>query len=432
MSSETRRWRLSAVGGAVALVLAASLVRAAPVQGPLETVVFGAGDTIRSVAERYLNDADLWPQILELSGVGSPADLRPGTELRVPVQQVAAADEALAFSLVAIQKATAEGARIFAPVEIGSAIESRDTAVGHREVGEWDEVVRYAGVAVDHADLALEISLAQRERAAEAIVSDAQGSVEGRTPDQPRWSPRDAQDVLVEFERVRTLSASTAQVTFRDLSRLRLNPNSNATIQRMRSDPLTGGEVTKVSLVSGDFYALLNQLGDRTTFEVEVPGIETETQSADFWVKHDGQESRFTNYDAPALEITRGGETISIGENEGALVPEFGRRRADRGARQRPARGAVRRGGDPRRDGRALLAADGGCRGLLARGRGGCRLQRHAGIGVGGARGEPQGGGPGAGRPLLAGLLARPARPARRAQPQPAVPAASATRRRPS
>ena len=114
--------------------------------------------------------------------------------------------------------------------------------------------------------------IAQRDRAAEAVVSDAQGSVEGRAPDQPRWSPRAAEDVLVEFERVRTLSGSTAQVTFRDLSRLRLNPNSNAIIQRMRSDPLTGGEVTKVSLVNGDFYALLNQLGDRTAFEVAVPG----------------------------------------------------------------------------------------------------------------------------------------------------------------
>ena len=197
---------------------------------------------------------------------------------------MAAADEALAFSLAAIQKATAEGARIFAPVEIGEAIENRDTAVEQRDLGAWAEVVSYAGLATGFADKALAISVAQRDRAAEAVVSDAQGSVEGRAPDQPRWSPRSAQDVLVEFERLRTLSASTAQVTFRDLSRLRLNPNSNAIIQRMRSDPLTGGEVTKVSLVNGDFYALLNQLGDRTDFEVAVPGLETATQSADFWI----------------------------------------------------------------------------------------------------------------------------------------------------
>ena len=138
-----------------------------------------------------------------------------------------------------------------------------------------------------------------------------------------------AQDVLVEFERLRTLSASTAQVTFRDLSRLRLNPNSNAIIQRMRSDPLTGGEVTKVSLVNGDFYALLNQLGDRTAFEVggarasrPRPSRPTSGSSTT------ARSSRFANYDAPALEITRGGETISLGENEGAVVPERRRGRA--------------------------------------------------------------------------------------------------------
>jgi len=322
VSGATRGRR--ATGWALALVLAAQMAGAAPVEGPLETVVFEAGDTIRGVAERYLKDADLWPQILELSGLASPAELAPGARLMVPVQQVAAADEALAFSLAAIQRATAEGARIFAPVEIGDAIANRDTAVERRDIGAWAEVVTYAGTATEFADRALAISLAERDRAAEAVVSDAQGAVEGRAPEQPSWSGRVTNDVLVEFERVRTLSASTAQLTFRDLSRLRLNPNSNATIQRMRSDPLTGGEVTKVSLVDGDFYALLNQLGGRTGFEVEVAGLETETQSADFWVKHEGDESSFANYDAPALEITRGNETISIGENEGAVVPQSG------------------------------------------------------------------------------------------------------------
>ena len=313
-----------AAGRVLAVCLVAPVVLAAPVEGPLETVVFDQGDTIRGVAERYLKDPDLWPQILELSGVGSVAELRPGARLLVPVVQVAAADEALAVSLGSIQRATAEGARIFAPVEIGSAIENRDLAVERRGVGDWAEVVSYGGIATGFAEKALAISVAQRDRSAEAVVSDAQGSVEGRSPDQPRWSGRTRDDVLVEFERLRTLSGSTAQVTFRDLSRLRLNPNSNAIIQRMRSDPLTGGAATKVSLVDGDFYALLNQLGERTAFEVDVPGLDTETRSADFWVKHEGDESRFANYDAPALEITRGDETISLGENQGAVVSATG------------------------------------------------------------------------------------------------------------
>jgi hypothetical protein len=196
--------------------------------------------------------------------------------------------------------------------------------VERRGEGVWSEVVLYAGFATDLAASALEISLAQRDRSAEAVVSDVHGSVEGRTPGEPAWSSRDLRDVLVEFERVRTLSDSTAQVTFRDLSRLRLNANSNAVIQQMRSDPLTGGQSTKVSLVEGDFYALLNQLSDRTEFEVEVPGLETRTRSADFWIKHDDEATRLANYDAAALEVQARGETISIGENEGALIAAAG------------------------------------------------------------------------------------------------------------
>ena len=343
----------------------------------------------------------------------------PGARLQIPVQQVAAADEALAVSLAAIQRATAEGARIFAPVEIGAAIEHRDMAVESRGLGAWAEVVTYADTATDYAGQALDISLAQRDRAAEAIVSDVQGDVEGRAPAEPGWSARTLRDVLVEFERVRTLSSSTAQVTFRDLSRLRLNANSNAIIQRMRSDPLTGAEVTEVSLVEGDFYALLNQLGDRAAFEIDVPGIETRTQSADFWIKHDAEASRFANYDQAALEITRGADTISLGENEGAVVPA-GSGAAERARRARAHRAghAARRRAALRRVGRARLAGRRGGRGLLDRGGGRPGLQRDAGVRMGGARHRPRRLGPGAGRVFLAGLGARPAGPARRAQPE--------------
>ena len=160
-------------------------------------------------------------------------------------------------------------------------------------------------------------------------MSDVQGRVEGRAPAEPSWSDRARDDILVEFERVRTLSDSTTQITFRDLSRLRLNANSNATIQRMRSDPLTGGEVTKVSLVNGDFYALLNQLSERTAFEIDVEGIETTTDSVDFWIKNDTDGARFVNYDAAALEISGNGAAVSLGRNEGAVLSGGTARRAE-------------------------------------------------------------------------------------------------------
>ncbi len=295
-----------------------------PLDAPMQVVTWGADDSIRDVVGRYLSDPDLWPVVLSLNGMSSPTDLRPGATLRLPVQQVATADGALGTSLVAIQKANAEGARIFAPAEIGSAIENREAAVTERAAGAWRQVVSFAGVAEEFANQALEISIAERDRAAEAVVSDVQGAVEGRAPADPAWSERDLNDVLVEFERVRTLSDSTTQITFRDLSRLRLNANSNATIQRMRSDPLTGGEVTKVSLVNGDFYALLNQLSDNTTFEIEVPGVESTTNSADFWIKNDQSGARFVNYDRQEMEIRQGGDAIMLGENQGVVISPHG------------------------------------------------------------------------------------------------------------
>ena len=285
-----------------------------------QLVRYEKDDTIRGFVGKHLRDPDLWPLILEINEIASPTDLSPGMDLRLPVRQVLAADKALLTSLTAIQTANSEGARIFAPKEIGKAIENRDIAVKRRVEGEWRQVASYADLSVGFANQALDISINLRDQAAEAVVSDVQGDVEGRTPAQSGWSDRELNDVLVEFERLRTLSASTTQVTFRDQSRLRLNPNSNATIQRMRSDPLTGGEVTKVSLIDGDFYALLNQLSENTSFEIDVAGIQTTTNSADFWVKSGPGGARFVNYDSPRIEITQGDQVISLGENQGVVV----------------------------------------------------------------------------------------------------------------
>ncbi|MDK3017194.1 FecR domain-containing protein [Pseudodonghicola flavimaris] len=331
------RFRISA--GPLLAVLAACITMLAgpgsggaeldPMDAPLERVQFSGSDTLRGLVAKYLHDPDLWPVVLALNNIASPADLLPGTELSLPVRQVMAADHALLAALQEIQKANAEGARIFAPTEIGQAIDNRDDAISRREQGEWRQVVNLAGVASDFAREALAISVAQRDRSAEAVVSDVQGQVEGRTPSEQSWSGRLLNDILVEFEKLRTLSNSTTQVTFRDLSRLRLNPNSNATIQRMRSDPLTGTEVTKVSLAEGDFYALLNQLSGKTEFEIEVPGIETTTSSADFWIKNDKSGARFVNYDAPGLQIARNGENLTVGQNEGVVLTTAGAQRAE-------------------------------------------------------------------------------------------------------
>ncbi|HET6518630.1 MAG TPA: FecR domain-containing protein, partial [Geminicoccaceae bacterium] len=207
-----------------------------------------------------------------------------------------------------------------APTLIGQAIQLRDSALGQRRAGDWEGAAELADNARLTAERALEAALKQRDATAEALLSDRDGWVEGQRPQDLVWGDRPLNTVLIEQEKVRTLSRSTAQITFRDDSRLRLNANSQALIQRLRADPLSRTEEAKVSLVAGDVYALLAGRSQRRQFELEVPEVETRIESTNFWARHDASGSKFANYDDRTLEVAARGESVVLGRNEGTVV----------------------------------------------------------------------------------------------------------------
>jgi hypothetical protein len=306
-------------------VVAVSLLGSGPARAQADasgtlTVQLGPGEGLRDLAERYLQDPDLWPAILRLNGLASITDVRPGMTLQIPVSQVTRANQAIEAALAAIQAATQAGARLFAAEQIGEAIHLHGQAVAARLVAAWDQAAELAGKAEVQAAQALEAAVARRDVPAEALLSDRQGWVEGQRPQELVWSERGLNAILIEEEKVRTLSRSTAQITFRDDSRLRLNANSHALVQRMRVDPLTRREEAKVSLIEGDFYALLGGQSARKRFEVEIPDVEADIQSNDFWVSHDRRGAKFTNYDTGVMTIAAQGESVTLGRNEGAVV----------------------------------------------------------------------------------------------------------------
>ena len=229
-----RRGRRSGIAG---LALAALLTFPAPpalaAEGEVVTIRLQEGQSLRDLAAEHLGDPDLWAEILRLNDL-DVGDVRPGIELPIPVGPVANANRALAESLTLIQQATEQGARLFAPAQIGQAIRLRDAALAKRKGGEWDETARLADDAKVAAEEALAAALAQRDATAEALLSDRQGAVQGQRPQGLLWTERLLNAILTEEEKVRTQSRSTAQITFKDDSRLRLSANSQAVIQRMR------------------------------------------------------------------------------------------------------------------------------------------------------------------------------------------------------
>lgn len=283
-------------------------------------VTFQSGSDLRDLANTYLGDADLWPRILEQNGLNSLEDLRSGTTLVLPVDAVAAARSAIAASLEKIQRANEIGAQIFAYDEIREAIEQHDEALVFEKQGDWTQALDFAVQAGNAANEAYVLAEKNRNLAAEARLSDRQGWVEGKRPEQLGWEDRELNAALIEEEKIRTLSRSTAQITFRDAGRLRLNANSHAVIQQMRVDPLKKKEDAKVTLVEGDFYALLGGNSNRKGLKVDVPEVNAQIESGDFWVRQDDTGAKFTNYDDDKVDIAARGSRISLGRNEGVLV----------------------------------------------------------------------------------------------------------------
>ncbi len=330
-----RGYRLSAVSGRFILF---GLVAWAALAGPalaqtdesgFLVVTIGSDDTIREVAEKYLSDPDLWPEILRSSGVESIADLRPGMELRIPVNEITSANQALVESLGQIQKANLAGAQIFAPDEIGRAVDLHEQALEKRILREWLATRSLAEASFTEATIAIAVAERNRDRAAEALVTDRNGSVEGQRPEDLAWRDLQLRSILIEEEKVRTLSDSTAQITFRDASRLRLNANSNAVIRQMRFDPLSKREEAKVSLIEGDFYALLaGESDDRSRFSVEIQDVDAVIDSGDFWVSNAAGSAKFANYDDALVQVAANGGAVTLGRNEGTVVDQGEKPRA--------------------------------------------------------------------------------------------------------
>ncbi|WP_417666399.1 FecR domain-containing protein [Roseibium sp.] len=298
------------------------LISAAPSSPALASISipYEPGTDLRKIAQTYLGDPDLWPAILKASGLEKLTDLGPGKMLTVPTDEVSAARSALASSLTRIQEANAVGAQVFAYDVITQAISLHDQALDAEKARRWSQTLALAVDADTAAGKAYDLAEQNRDKAAEARLSDRQGWVEGQRPEDLGWDDRELNAILVEEEKIRTLSRSTAQITFRDSGRLRLNANSHAVIQRMRVDPLKKREDAKVSLVEGDFYALLGGNSNRKSLEVDVPDVNAKIDSGDFWVRQDVSGAKFTNYDDARVDINAQGNQVSLGRNEGVVI----------------------------------------------------------------------------------------------------------------
>lgn len=277
------------------------------------------GQSIRELAQKHLGDADLWPEILKSNALSSAAEIKPGMTLNISADLVQLSQQQLQNALLAVQNAIDAGAKVFANDSLSRALTFYEAAVTSRKNSEWPKSIERARFAKLTAENAARESLIKRNTTGVAELSDRKGSVESRKPAEPVWKDAPLKAKLVESEMVRTLSNSLAEITFHDDSRIRLNENSQAIIQRMREDLLAKRKESSVSLVTGNAFALLAGNQKKKQFDFVIPGVSTKVNSRNFWVQKDEQTTKVANYEGQ-IELTSQGATVVVGENQGSLV----------------------------------------------------------------------------------------------------------------
>jgi hypothetical protein len=283
------------------------------------TVTVRENQSLRDIAKEYLGNPNLWVDILRANKLTSASDIKVGMSLKIPATALMRANRALRGALDIIDKATMAGARLFAPDIIADAIEIRNRAIAKRNIGRYDLSYKLARESKEKAREALRICIANQNVPAEAIINYRKGTVQHRGTDVRIWNSAIINTILIEGERVRTLSESYAGILFRDESRLRLEENSLALIQKMRSNKLANTEDSSICLLEGDLSAFLGGSRKGDNFRLKIQGIETKIRSSHFWVSRDKKATRFSNYDGE-LEISTGYDRLVIRKNQGLVV----------------------------------------------------------------------------------------------------------------
>lgn len=304
-------WTLAALG-----ILAPGLLA----QGTdVRTLVVREGQSVRDLAQEALGDPNLWNEILKANQLGAPSEIQPGMKLVVPVGAIKRAIQEIDGARGAIQMATDVGARVFAGEGITQAITSYDEAVRERGKGSWENSARLAVAAAQLARQAHQECLEKRNTSADATVTDRSGTVQGRSAAEMVWNDLSLYSKLYENNRVRTLSGSYAEISFQDQSRIRLNENSQAVIQKMRIDLLNKERDSSVKLEKGAAFALLQSNQKKKKFNLSIPGVKTEINSKSFWVQKDEETTRIANYEGE-IQVSSGDNSVVIEENHGSKI----------------------------------------------------------------------------------------------------------------
>lgn len=286
----------------------------------LREVIWSSGLNIRSLAESFFGNANLWPVILSFNNVNSIGELKEGRKLLIPQGEILAILNKFSSTEKLISSAISAGAKIFAGEEIDMALSLFSKGLTERAANNWNTSSRLVGEAEQFAINAKNKTIKLRDQSADAYLSKREGTVQLRKPSLPNWSNAVLFNKLYEQDLTRTLSKSFAEITFSDLNQIRLNENSQAVILKSRINLLNNQTESRVRLEKGDAYARLFKT-PKKQFDLNVEGVKTKINSELFWVDKQEEHLKVANYKGE-ISLEAKGSLVTLKENQGSMVPK--------------------------------------------------------------------------------------------------------------
>jgi hypothetical protein len=280
------------------------------------------GESLRELSQKYFNNPNYWETILKFNSLNSESELFKGMKLIIPSKLVLDTEKKIIEAKLEIAKANKNGAKILTPKLIEKTEKYFDNALKLKQKGKWQEAYSSAQKALLSAKETNTKVEMLRKTSADAVLSYFKGKVQKRTPKTTIWKNITLYDKLYEADRARTLSNSIAEITFIDLSRIRLNENSQALIKHSRIDILKNRTNTKVKLIRGEAFAYLIK-SPRKKFDLDIPGINVKINSRNFWIEKEKVATKIANYEGN-IKLAAKDVVVIVKKNQGSIIPDGG------------------------------------------------------------------------------------------------------------
>jgi len=284
--------------------------------------IVGPDDNLRSISKKYFDSPDEWEIILSYNNLTSASDIKQGMTLKIPVGPYNDAITKIKSANIAIENATTIGANVILSDKLKNAVNILEKSLILKKKGDLNSSILLAKESEEMAVLVFEETQRLSIKTAGALLTFRKGEVQSRRQSEFTWNDAELYKQLFETDHARTLSNSLAEITFFDLSRIRLNENSQAVIQRSKQNIINNRTESTIKMIKGDAFAYLMK-NPKKKFDIDVPGLKTDIKSRSFWVEKNEANTKFANYEG-TIEITAKDSTVKVLENQGSIIPRTG------------------------------------------------------------------------------------------------------------